>query len=149
MHLWGATRLPPPRGPPLPEPAKPLKFAQGANSGRSGPAGFGAEKQLDAVRKQVKEMHAAESKLIGEGQSALSAEVSAKAKMSQAEAAARAAKNKARAAARAAMTAGPTADHIEIKQKKAQSDVLADKEHLKWTKKVADAETQLAKEQLN
>merc|ERR1712196_333580 len=58
--------------------------------------------------------------------SALSAEVSAKAKMSQAEAAARAAK-----------TAGPTADHIEIKQKKAQSDVLADKEHLKWTKKVA------------
>jgi len=109
----------------------------------------GAEKQLDAVRKQVKEMHAAESKLIGEGQSALSAEVSAKAKMSQAEAAARAAKNKARAAARAAKTAGPTADHIEIKQKKAQSDVLADKEHLKWTKKVADAETQLAKEQLN
>lgn len=89
-------------------------------------------------------MREEESKLIGEGQQALAAEVSAKAQISQLTTAERRAERKAESAKRTARLAGPTVAQLQAKAKAAVADMQKDEQQLVWTRKVGDAEIGVA-----
>jgi hypothetical protein len=107
-----------------------------------------AEEQLTGIKRRVKEMREQESGLIRNGQTALAAEVSAKAKMAKVEDAVRSARSKAKGAAHAAQIASQEAPHLERNLKKSKADVLSAEAHLSWTKKVSNAENKLAEQEL-